>query len=104
MNEKRAFKRFAMYQSTFFKSSAPNMVYECLIHDLSLGGVLIETKEILASGDRLTLAIRYGEKVYTEEIEIIRQMRLITLRYGCRFLSNFNREARSACIKMQEST
>lgn len=98
MDEKRASRRFCIYQSTFFKTNEPNSIHDCLIHDLSMSGVMIETNQSLQQNDVITLAIRYGSQVYSEEVQIVRQMRLITLRYGGKFLSESNLEQRMKTI------
>ncbi len=90
MCEKRRFQRFPVYQSTFFKTSDPNKIFDCLIHDLSMNGILIESNYHLSQGDTITIAIRYGSKVYSEDVRIVREMRLITLRFGGEFMSEQN--------------
>jgi len=106
MSDKRQFRRFPVYQSTFFKTSNPDEVFECLVHDLSISGILIESGYHLAEDDIITVAIRYGKKTFSEEIKIVRQMRLITLRFGGIFLSENNVDARREylqSIEKQES-
>ena len=83
--EQRLHERIQVYQSTFFRSSDPQALHDCLIHDLSEGGILFETKETLAPLERIMVAIRYGKKICNEEVEIVRSTRLISLRYGARF-------------------
>ena len=83
--EQRLHERIQVYQSTFFRASEPQVLHDCLIHDLSEGGILFETKEALAPLDRIMVAIRYGKKICNEEVEIVRATRLISLRYGARF-------------------
>ena len=93
--EQRKHKRIQVYQSTFFRSSDPQTLHDCLVHDISQGGILFETKETLAPLEHVLVAIRYGNKVHSEDIEIVRSMRLISLRYGGRFCTEANAKIRA---------
>lgn len=93
--EKRRHSRHEIYQATYYMlDDKERNVKECLIHNISLGGMMIEAKEELPEGTMIVVIVNLGGKILQEKLRVLRKTMFITPHYGCTFVDPDGEEKR----------
>jgi len=98
-DEKRRHKRHEIFQASYYKlHDDQQTIHDCVIHNLSLGGIMIETNGELPDGLDIVIIMNLNGTILQEKMRIIRKAKIITHRCGCNFIDRSTREKRERII------
>ena len=96
---RRLYRRHRIYQTTFYRmGDSANNVKNCMIHDISYGGILIELDEDIDIGTNIIVLMNFNGNILQEKVNTIRHNKLLNKKYGCEFTDDSKKEEREEIL------